>query len=288
MPKLTFLKQKWTIEQQELFDTAITELEKLDIHDDVSFLMANLMEVSKTTSIALPVLDALRQHLASLSHCQVDSTVTEARYIRTSFPHLNDCLSGGLRMGDLIEITSTDTLLMEKFFMKVIGCFLAQHSLGKVIHIDTAGRFQSRLLNYPQMPLSRIECNKAFTITTIDQLIERHGALYLASKRHQHHRNRQPLLIVIEDMGSILDSNWNTTTDQVLKLHQTILLLKSMDICIMASYHVVPNIPRRHVISWNNMIDQRMILSSTNGKQVLANISKARHVKTPQVCHISI
>ncbi|ORZ16281.1 hypothetical protein BCR42DRAFT_33145 [Absidia repens] len=114
MPKLTFLKQKWTIKQQELFDSVIIELEKLDIYDDVSFLMANLMEISEKTSIALPVLGALRQQLVSLSNCQVDSTITEARYIRTAFPHLNDCILGGLRLGDLIEITSTDTPLLEK------------------------------------------------------------------------------------------------------------------------------------------------------------------------------
>lgn len=64
------------------------------------------------------------------------------------------------------------------------------------------------------MPLSRIECNKAFAITEIDQQIERYGALYLASRRQQHHRGQQPLLIVIEDMGYLLDSDWNTVTDQ--------------------------------------------------------------------------
>ncbi|KAI8333516.1 hypothetical protein BC941DRAFT_433680 [Chlamydoabsidia padenii] len=285
MPKLTFLKQKWTNEQQQLFDTTVTGLEKHGIVDDLTFLMVDDWNtLSKTTKIPLPLLVALRQHLVStygLFDKQMETTGLQ--YIQTPFKLLNNCLSGGLRFDDMVEVSSGNTHLLEKFFMKLMEGFLTRYPTGKVIHVDTTGRFQPRLINHPKMPLSQIECYKAFTISTISQSLEEYGALKLASRR-RHLQDQHSTLIVIEDIGYLLDME--TVADQVKKFYQVILRLKSMSICVTVSHSKPLNTSRRNDIDWDNLLDMRLSLYSSGGEP-MANIIKARHVKTPQSCSLS-
>ncbi|SAL97336.1 hypothetical protein [Absidia glauca] len=278
MPKLTFLKHKWTSEQQQLFEAAIDTLETCGIVDDLSFLLVDdLAALSTTTKVPSPILAALRQQLVSNSRC-VDSQAMqgEPRYIRTPFQLLNTCLSGGFRLDDVVEASSDNAYLLGKFFTKLVEGFLAHHPQGKVIHIDTTGRFQSRLIMHSKMPLSQIECNKALTIAAINQTLERYGALRVASRRRQPD-DQQATLIVIEDIGCLLDSTWETVVDQVKRLHQIVLLLKSMGICIVVSHCIIPTQQRRNDYNWDLLLDLRLALYSSGGEP-MANILKARHV----------
>ncbi|KAI8098669.1 uncharacterized protein BX664DRAFT_319310 [Halteromyces radiatus] len=284
MPKLISLASKWTPEQQNLFRTSITGLAQVNIDDDATFLSSDLEEISRTTGLPLQVLIALRQHIVSEMMISSFHPNIMVNYISSHFDPLDRLLGGGMRIGDMTELLSEHPHLLEKLMVQFMQGFLNHCPDAHICHVDTNGSFQTRILHYTKvMSLSRIECHKAFTVPKINQIMDRYGALQLASQQVKD----KPMLIVIQDIGYLMDSDWNVTLDQVKKLEDTILQLKLMNITILVSHHLVPTTPRRYELTLDNIVDLRLNLSS-NHQDLHIDITKARHVKTPQSCSVSM
>ncbi|CAO3646188.1 unnamed protein product [Cunninghamella echinulata] len=310
MPALDSLFQTWTNEQQILFKPIIHTLRQHGIINDDDLLLTNSQQTSQHTNIPLSILVALKQQLVQSFQLSVITDQNEInekgtilyiknRYIPTTLPSLDKLLKGGgILMGEMIEMQSDQPELLEKISLKVMKSFLQTYSKGKIYHIDTMGFYQSKLSTIGSNELlSRITCYKAFKIENILQLLEQIGAIQFSMIHSSTPKiNQEPIFIIIQDIGYLLNSDWDVSQEQVNELCQTIESLISFNISIMVSHLKVSNVIKRYAHTWDNVIDLRLSLSLPkvlvndhhHQHSIMAQLIKARHLKTPQQCAINL
>ncbi|ORX53620.1 hypothetical protein DM01DRAFT_1407764 [Hesseltinella vesiculosa] len=277
MPRLQTLYIGWTADRQRLFKSAISALLDNNIVDDEAFLLLNLHQLHDKTKIPTQILACLRQVLVHDIESRLHQSFHPSQPIPTSYNKLNIALQGGLPSSQLVELVGTVIAFLEDHILKLMQDFLVSRPQGHVYHIDTTGAFQSKLGSFTKGDLSRMHCYRAFDLKSIIQELEQVGAEQLMSSQQEQ---ASSTLIVIEDIGQIFGSDLGVTDQSVKRLCKTIRLLLEMQMTIMISHYRVSQGQSRYDITWDNMVDLRLLIQSDSSMI----LTKARHVKTPQGC----
>ncbi|CAO3628563.1 unnamed protein product [Cunninghamella blakesleeana] len=293
------LLKTWTIKQQTLFKSVIQTLSQHGI-TKVNFILIALRQHIVQSSFQLSIITDLNE-----VNEKGIPLYKRTQYIPTTIPRLDETLlkGGGLVLGEMIEIESDQSELLERISLKIIHGYLKTYPKGKIYHIDTMGTYQTKLSKLESNDsLSRITCYKAFKMETILDLLEQIAAIQFSlmhtsssSSSNPFYNKNEPIFIIIQEIGCLLNSDWDVTQEQVNELCQIIESLLSFNISIMVSHLKVSNVVKRYTHTWGNVIDLRLSLSLPKNPSkldddhlFLVQLIKAKHLKTPQQCIIKL
>ncbi|KAI8062478.1 hypothetical protein BC940DRAFT_308720 [Gongronella butleri] len=286
MTRLNEVFVSWSPERQQLFKSSVATLSEQGVADVATFLAQDLQQLHEKHKIPIQILTCLRQVLVHDICSELAYTPQPMHFIPTRHQRLNTVLRGGLPAAHVIELVSKRTEQLEEMSSDLIQDFLSASPRGRVYHMDTEGSFQTRLRRYNKADLARIQCFRVMDLVTTVMCLDQVGAKYLVPRTQRlpaENDVSRPLsnalaadavLVVIEDMSHLLGSDWNVTDALVQRLGKTVRQLLDMGLTILASHHWVSHVVGRYDVTWDSMVDLRLLIKP-GGAMV---VTKARHI----------
>ncbi|KAI8370389.1 uncharacterized protein BYT42DRAFT_582214 [Radiomyces spectabilis] len=241
MRKLKALVRQWSIAQQHYYQPLVDKLQQCSIHTVHDLFQANLDSLVSLTNSRRQIIRAFREQVI------LDSMAKEASFqpkdvvtFSTGFATLDRSLGGGIRLGEVTEICGTAQSGRAKYVQQIMENFLLAFEQSSMHHIDTTGLFDAKSIQTQLLP--RIHCNKAFSIPAVITVLESVGAFQAV--------DGLPTMIVLDNMASVLDSNWQAGFHECLYISRVFLLSCNIDV---TAYNVVENMVQ-HLITIDEAI----------------------------------
>ncbi|KAI9320935.1 hypothetical protein BX666DRAFT_1253808 [Dichotomocladium elegans] len=179
-------------------------------------LLAN--EHSRQLPTAPQLLRALKQKVAHLSVASEAIAFGSTSQYSTGFCALDQYLCGGFYRNHAVEITGLTKATNTKVSIYIMESFLHSYPTGIVHYISTTGMIglreieatitqaQKKHKRQDITMMERIQCYTVFTAHETSNLLVQIGARQLLTS--------VPGMIVMNDVVHLLESEWNTTSEQ--------------------------------------------------------------------------
>ncbi|KAL0074277.1 hypothetical protein F4703DRAFT_1935834 [Phycomyces blakesleeanus] len=202
MRKLKLIVSRLPVQKRATYGQVVDELTKLNITTDLELHKCNVVNVCKQLDISKALLRAFRREISLMPISRV--TFKSLVRLSTGNVRIDQILKGGILKGEIVEFCG-DLCETSSFAMHVLRLFLLSYPSHKAHHVDTTGRFETKLMERillessienPNGLLLRTDCSRTVGASDTIQLLEQIGALYSISKTPTG-------LVVLEDISAL-------------------------------------------------------------------------------------